>query len=747
MRTVRSAWLFCLATVFLLTGTAIGADDPGWPREVPLKNGTLTVYQPQIESMKGDVVKARAALSYQGNDKKEPVFGVTWVLSKVKTDRDARTVTLSRLLIERTRFPDITPEKEKKFADNVGPRIAQWTYTMSLDRFTAALSAAEREQKSAEGLKADPPKIIVRNESSVLILIDGEPRLQEIKGTKLQRVVNTPVALLTDGKKFYTSNGKFWYAAPAATGPFTNIPKPPAEVEKVVMEALAKAPEDPGKANEPQPDSPPNLVVSTEPAELICFEGDPKWTPITGTNLLFAENTASEVFKDVDSQGTYVLAAGRWYTGKSFDGPWTYVPADKLPKGFSRIPPESDKSDVRASVAGTDEAEDAVLDAQIPQTTAIDRKSATLEVAYDGEPKFVDVPGAGVEYAVNTSTSVLKVKGKYYACDQAVWYVSSSPAGPWAVSDYRPDEVDNIPPSSPVYNTKYVYVYDSTPTVVYVGYTPGYVGCYPWGPTVVWGTGYYYRPWYGTYYYPRPVTFGIGVHYNPWTGWSMGFGWSSGFFDFGMSWNIGGGWYGHGGGYYGGWRGGGWYGPGGYHRPAHYGNTNINIGSINVGNRVNAGNRIGNRVNAGNRFGDNNLYNRPQNRMRNVPQAKLPQMRPSREAPLARDRGPATRDIRPGGAKGPVAGKDTRPATRDVARPSAKPNDVYADRSGNVYRKSADSWQKRDKGGWQNDSGASQKLQRDATARDRGNQRAQSFQKSRPQASPPKRGASHERRN
>ena len=73
---------------------------------------------------------------------------------------------------------------------------------------------------------------------------------------------------------------------------------------------------------------------------------------------------------------------------------------------------------------------------------------------------------------------------------------------------------------------KYVYVYDSTPSVVYVGYTPGYVGCYPWGPTVVWGTGYAYRPWYGAYYYPRPVTWGIGVSYNPWTGWSMGFGWS-----------------------------------------------------------------------------------------------------------------------------------------------------------------------------------------------------------------------------
>lgn len=714
MRTLRSVSLSCLVPLVLLAGMASAADDAGWPREVPLKNGTVTVYQPQIESMKGDVVKARAALSYLGNDKNEPVFGVTWMMVKVKTDRDLRTVTFSEALIERTRFPNITPEKEKRFADLAGPRIAQWTFTMSLDRFTAALSAAEREQKSAKGLKADPPKIIVKNEPSVLILIDGEPKLQEIKGTPLRRVVNTPVAILTDGKRFYTSNGKFWYAAPAATGPFTNIPKPPADVEKVVQEALAKAPKDPDKGDEPPPDTPPTLVVSTEPAELICFEGEPQWKPITGTNLLFAENTASGVFKDIDSQGTYVLAAGRWYTGKSFDGPWTYVPADKVPKDFSKIPPESDKSDVRASVAGTDEAEDALLDAQIPQTTAIDRKSAKLQVAYDGKPEFVDIPGSGVEYAVNTPTSVLRVKGRYYACDQAVWYVSSSPGGPWEVSDMRPEEVDNIPPSSPVYNTKYVYVYDSTPSVVYVGYTPGYVGCYPWGPTVVWGTGYYYRPWYGAYYYPRPVTYGLGVHYNPWYGWSMGFGWSNGFFSFGTSWNMGGGWYGHGG--YRGGHYGGWYGPGSY-RPPYYGHGY-------PGYRPPGGHPPGYRPPPGGYprptpYASNNLYNRPTNRTRNAPDASLPRHRPSREAPVARDRGPVTRDA--------------RLPTRDAARPNTKPNDVYAGKDGNVYRKSADQWQKHDKGGWQNDPGAAQRLQRDATARDRGNQKTQSFQQSRPQ--------------
>ena len=35
-----------------------------------------------------------------------------------------------------------------------------------------------------------------------------------------------------------------------------------------------------------------------------------------------------------------------------------------------------------------------------------------------------------------------------------------------------------IPPSSPVYYVTYVRIYGSTPDVVYIGYTPGYLGSY-----------------------------------------------------------------------------------------------------------------------------------------------------------------------------------------------------------------------------------------------------------------------------
>jgi len=83
-----------------------------------------------------------------------------------------------------------------------------------------------------------------------------------------------------------------------------------------------------------------------------------------------------------------VLISGRWYVSKAMAGPWAFTAADKLPPDFAKIPEGSEKDIVLASVAGTDAAKEALMDAQIPQTAAVDRKTATCMVKYDGAPKF-----------------------------------------------------------------------------------------------------------------------------------------------------------------------------------------------------------------------------------------------------------------------------------------------------------------------------------------------------------------------
>ena len=529
-----------------------------WPRDIPTSDGTIRMFEPQVESLVGDTLVSRAAISLTrpGGDALA-VFGAARFTAKVSTEGRAKSAALSQIVVTRVLLPDLADADEARVRAALENALAKQHPTIATERLAAAVDSARAVEQGQAALGNTPPRILVSKQPAVLMLIDGQPQRRAIEGTDLEQVVNTPFAVIyqPSAKRFFTSNGRFWYAAAAATGPWSAIAEPPAEIAKAVAEARRQAedtrravggteeqraaPADAaagGAANASR--RPPEIVVSTEPAELLVFDGDPSWAPLTGTDLLVAMNTTSDVFVEISTQRRFALLAGRWFVAPSLDGPWSFVAADQLPPDFAKIPPETAKAYVRASVAGTPEAQDAVLRSEIPQTTAVDRRTTKLDVTYDGEPRFEAIPGTEVAYAVNTGAQVLKIHDRFYAVDQGVWFEAPGPDGPWEVADARPPEVESIPPSSPVYNTRYVYVYDSTPEYVQVGYLPGYVGSYVYGPTVVYGTGYWYRPWYGSYFYARPYTWGFGIRYVPSWGYTwfddpysdflwVGWGWSS----------------------------------------------------------------------------------------------------------------------------------------------------------------------------------------------------------------------------
>ena len=404
----------------------------------------------------------------------------------------------------------------------------------------------------------------------------------------------------------------------------------------------------------------PEIVIRTKPAELLQSNGEPEFSPIEGTSLLYMSNTADDILMDIETQHYFVLVSGRWYRSKSIqDGPWTYVEPDKIPDRFADIPSDSDMASVRSSIAGTQEAKEAVLENHIPQTAEIDRKEARLEVSYDGNPNFERIVGTSMKYAVNTDKSVLLIDNRYYCCDNAIWFESDYATGPWTVSVVVPETVQDIPPESPVYNVKYVYVYDYTPSVVYVGYTPGYVHSYVYRGCVYYGTGYYYRPWYGRYYYPRPVTYGYNVHWNPYTGWGFSFGVSYGWMTFG--------WHSP-------YR--GWWGPAGYRHGYHYGYHH----GYHRGYR--AGYYAGQRASSprptpygsNRQVASNNVY---RNRSQGV-----------------RQTGGSTYDPRTGNRIS-TADRSARPS----AQPADRANNVYTDRNGNVYQRDGNDWKKMDNSG------------------------------------------------
>ncbi|GAB5413886.1 MAG: hypothetical protein Cons2KO_14890 [Congregibacter sp.] len=624
-----------------------------WPQQIEDERGTLLIYQPQPESLQGDKLRARAAISMELADRDEPIFGAMWFESRIATNRDTGIATVMDIKVQRVGWPDSKDAQEQSLISIVEAAFPEHGFDISLERLSASLETADIERSSLAALKNDPPVILFEDQLAVLLLFDGEPKFEEVADTPYERAVNTPFLVAREGSgTLWLSDGARWFTAADPLGPWSVSTRPPQDFAKMVAEAAKES----GSTDDEPAGEAPMIVVATEPTELIVTDGKPSWQTLEGGELLYVENTETPWLRQLETGNMYLLLSGRWFRSKSVQGPWVFVPADELPKAFADISPASPLGGLRTSVAGTEEAEQAMLDAAIPQTAAIKRSGATLTVSYDGKPKFEQIKGTQVAYAVNTSAQVLEINGRYYAVDDGVWFTAIAPQGPWSVADDIPEEqIATIPPSAPVYNLKHVHIYDSTPEVVYVGYTPGYMWSFPYYGVPVYGTGWYYPPYWGGIYYPRPPTWGLHVGYNPWTGWNFGVSWSNGFMRIGVSW--GGGW-----GCCGGWYGGGYRGP-----------TFINTGDINIGNNTNIGNRIEgldrDRVGlaGGDRPGRGNLYDRPENRERLASKTQRDQL------------------------------KRARPA-------SDRANNVFADANGKIARRTPEGWESRQNGQWKREA-------------------------------------------
>ncbi|WP_297097598.1 hypothetical protein [uncultured Draconibacterium sp.] len=639
MKTLR---LICL---FLATLTAFAANSEEklvWPREIEASGNVITLYQPQLESLNGNMLDGRMAVSIKTKSD-DMIFGALWFNATLLTDMEARTADLVKVEIPMIKFPDVEDEsKLEQLKQLVIDDMEALDVKMSIDRILADLEDEENLELLNDQLNNNPPEIYYRSEPSVLVIIDGDPIMKTVEKSSLEYVLNTPFLILKRKSDYYLKGGDYWFtASDVLSKNWKQTKSVPKDVKKAADKMMDKEEEPEVEGN----DAIPEIIVSSVPAELISSDGKLEYETIKGTSLLFVKNSENDIIMDINSQHHFVLLNGRWFSSKTLaDGDWTFVEPDDLPEDFAKIPEDESIATVRASVPGTPEAKEAKYEQQMPQTAVVDRKTASVTVEYDGDPKFEKIEDSEVEYAINTASTVLRIKAKYYCVDDGIWFESTKATGPWIVSDSRPAEVDEIPPSAPVYNVKYVYIYDSTPDVVYVGYTPGYCHSYWYNGSVFYGTGYYYRPWYGSYYYPRPWTFGFGVHYNPYTGWGFNVGFSYGWFHMNY----------YGGGY-------GYWGPAGYRHGYRHGyHHGYHHGYRDGYLRGYAGGY------ANGRYNSRNIYNR-------------------------RDRGiRSTRDVR----------NRDMPNRRDnvSSRPSSRPNNVYTDRDGNIMRRDNNgNWQQENK--------------------------------------------------
>ncbi len=439
----RSASIAAIWTAAVLCGWAAApasaGDITGWPKTGNVNGYTWTAYEPQVVSWENYTkLKARSAVGVTAPGAKEPTYGVVGLTADTVTDATTKSVKVTNVQVDSVSFPGISAATQQKYDAYVRKNLHLNDAVLPAATIVASLQHSAAAQNVP--IKTDPPTLYYSDKPAILVVYDGDPVFSPIKDLTgdLKFAINTNWNVFQNGTQVYLLDSDHWLQAPSAKGPWSpagTLPAvfaqlPDTENWKDARANLSAAPLSAAQM--------PTVWVSTTPAEAIVTDGAPQFTAIPGTKLSFVSNSPATLVFDTAGKQYYYLSSGRWFAASSLSGPWSFA-STKLPADFKKIPASGPLGFVLPSVPGTPQSQEALIESQIPHTAQINRSTATLSVKYTGDPVFQPIPNTSMLYAVNTDTDVIKASdGKYYACENAVWFVANTPNGPWAVTDRCP---------------------------------------------------------------------------------------------------------------------------------------------------------------------------------------------------------------------------------------------------------------------------------------------------------------------
>ena len=217
------------------------------------------------------------------------------------------------------------------------------------------------------------PQVLFADRPTELIVTDGKPALEAIPGTDgLQWVKNTESPLFKFGADWYFLVAGRWFTA-------TNLDSGAWAFVKELPAAFAAIPDDHARAAvlasvpgtlearmaalEASLPNKTRVKKGSAPTVEVTYAGDPKFEPIAGTTVARAVNTGYDVL--MYQNRYYLVYAAAWYVSDSPTGPWGAT-AD-VPAAIYSIPPSSPSyavTDVKPTKAsGDDEVEFSSTDA------------------------------------------------------------------------------------------------------------------------------------------------------------------------------------------------------------------------------------------------------------------------------------------------------------------------------------------------------------------------------------------------
>lgn len=535
MRTPLSALVLACAAfasdpdVAAAQDAAKSATDRSFPREIAVAGRRVHLSEPIVVSR--DAATGGIALRFAVRVT-DPLGRQTWGVADASgtthVDLTSRLVRVDGITPGAAAFPQLG-EKDRTQVVEALPDQMPRELTLRLELLTAAPWAAPQEPLSQGRLSVLGPEILVRTTPAVLVQTDGEPVLQPVADFPLEYVVNSASDILRDPKAgtWFLHLEDRWMESKAITGPW----KPLAGPLPVVLTQLPKdfarghlrqfvpgTPESAArKAPAPAGDA-PEILVRSQPAELVLLRGEPLLTLVPGVKLLSVANTESDLFFHPKAGSFFLLIAGRWFVADDVAGPWKEA-LGTLPEEFAKIPRDHARGHVVWCVPGTPESAEAAARALLEDRVGIGR-AVSLTVQYEGgEPRTVPIEGTDLKLVVNSDDDVVVGDGAWWCCARGVWFRSDDGKSGWKAATTLPPGVAALPEASGLFHLRFcrpLGAGESGPRFAAAG---SYAGVFFLKGAPVHGTGHTRRGVLrGGHWYPYPRTWGENRWYDPVSG-------------------------------------------------------------------------------------------------------------------------------------------------------------------------------------------------------------------------------------
>ena len=172
------------------------------------------------------------------------------------------------------------------------------------------------------------------------------------------------------------------------------------------------------------------IIVSERPAVLVYIDGDPRYVPVKGTDLMGVLNTRVLLLKD--PQGNHYLHMyNGWVRAASLDGPWEIAPSPPDTRGLEQAVRETGRANFLLGKADAKGRSPVLSAGRLPDILVATQPTALIVL--DGSPRYTSVAGTTLQYAVNTSAHLFRdsAPGEVYVRIDGFSFRAADINGPW----------------------------------------------------------------------------------------------------------------------------------------------------------------------------------------------------------------------------------------------------------------------------------------------------------------------------